>query len=46
MNCTKRVWKGLGLLKPEILVWFVLLERLNTKDRLRKFNIVDEEEAR
>ena len=33
-------WKGLAPPHAEILVWFVLQGRLNTKERLMKLNII------
>ena len=34
----KMVWKNLAPPRVELLVWFILLERLSTKDRLTRFN--------
>ena len=41
----KVVWRGLAPPRVELLVWFILLERLNTKDRLRKFKCIPEENS-
>ena len=32
------VWKNLAPLRVELLVWFILMERLSTKDRLIRYN--------
>ena len=37
---TKSVWKGLVPPKVEIFAWFILIGRLNTKDRLHNFGII------
>lgn len=36
----RNVWRGVATLKAELLLWFILQERLNTKDRLRKLNCI------
>ena len=40
LNSAKGVWMGLAPPKAKLLSWLVLLERLNTKDRLKKFHII------
>ena len=42
----KVVWKGLAPLRVELFVWFIILERLNTKDHLRRFNCISEEDSK
>ena len=37
----KGVWWGLAPPRIEFLAWLVDLEKLNTKDHLRRFNILD-----
>lgn len=34
------IWTGLALSRVEMLVWFALLDRLCTMDKLKKFNII------
>ena len=38
-------WKGLAPARAEILVWFVLQEKLSTKERLSKLNIIPQDQA-
>ena len=40
-NYTNKVWKSVAPLKAELLVWFVLLGRLNTNDRLSRLDIIN-----
>ncbi|KAL4286877.1 hypothetical protein AHAS_Ahas19G0130100 [Arachis hypogaea] len=44
-NFTKQLWKSIVPPRVELLMWFVILERLNTRDRLCKFKIVPEAES-
>ena len=44
-NHAKMVWKGLAPPRVELLVWFILLGRLNTKDRLCRFNYIVAEDS-
>ena len=41
-----RIWHGLVPPKAELLLWFVIKRRLNTKDRLRSFNLLRLEDCR
>ena len=43
-NFTKSIWKGLFPPKVEILTWFVLLGRVNTKDRLNRLGIIPQDQ--
>ena len=45
LNYVKGVWVELAPPRVELLAWMVLLERMNTKDRLRKFKIIDADGA-
>ena len=38
---SNKVWKGVAPPKTELLVWFVLIGRLNTRDRLIRMNFID-----
>ena len=40
-NVIRKVWQGLAPPRAELLTWFVLLGRLNTKDRLIKLNVIN-----
>ena len=35
-----KVWRGPAPSKAELLVWFLILGRLNTRDRLRRLNVL------
>ncbi|KAL4300856.1 hypothetical protein AHAS_Ahas17G0242700 [Arachis hypogaea] len=41
---TRTVWKGLVPPRVELFVWFVLIGRVNTKDRLSRFGIISQED--
>ncbi|XP_016206044.1 uncharacterized protein LOC107646370 [Arachis ipaensis] len=41
---TKTIWKGLVPPRVELLAWFVLIGRVNTKERLCRLGIVNQEE--
>ena len=41
----KILWKRLAPLRVELLIWFILLGRLNTKDHLWRFNCIAAEES-
>ena len=43
---TRSIWKGLIPLKVEILTWFMLLGRVNTKDRLHRLGILPQEQIK
>lgn len=43
---TKKVWKGLVPPKVELFSWFVLIGRVNTKDRLCTIGILPEDQVR
>ena len=42
---TKVVWKGLVPRKVEIFAWFVIIGSLNTKDKLYKFGIIQQDQV-
>ena len=42
---TKSIWKGLVPPKVEILTWFVLLGRVNTKSRLHRLGILAQDQS-
>ncbi|XP_029146965.1 uncharacterized protein [Arachis hypogaea] len=42
---TRTVWKGLVLPRVELFVWFALIGRVNTKDRLSRFGIISQEDV-
>ena len=42
-SCTRGVWRGLVPPRVKVLTWMTLLGKLNTKDRLRRFRIINEE---
>ncbi|XP_029148758.1 uncharacterized protein [Arachis hypogaea] len=37
---TNSIWKGLVPPRVELFIWFVLIDRVNTKDRLCRFGII------
>ena len=37
---TRVIWRGLAPPRVELLLWFVMLRKLNTKERLYRFNII------
>ncbi|KAK7268945.1 hypothetical protein RIF29_21656 [Crotalaria pallida] len=39
-NTVRNVWRGLAPPRAELLVWFVLLNRLNTRSRLKRLGII------
>ncbi|KAL4392683.1 hypothetical protein AHAS_Ahas03G0369600 [Arachis hypogaea] len=39
---TKTVWKGLVPSRVELFVWFVLISRVNTKERLLRLRIISQ----
>ena len=39
-SISAKMWKGVAPLKAELLLWFILLGRLNTNDRLYWLNIL------
>ena len=41
---TKSMWKGFVLLRVELMVSFVLIGRLNTKDRLHSKGIIQQDQ--
>ena len=41
---TKSIWKGLVPLKVEILTWFVLLGKVNTKTRLHRLGVLPQDQ--
>ena len=41
-----KVWRGLVPPKAELLLWFVVQGRLNTKDRLRRMNLLSSADYR
>ena len=43
-NFTKSIWKGLVPPKVEILTWFVLLGRVNTKAKLNRLGILPQDQ--
>ena len=45
-NNFKNIWKGIKPPRMELLVWFVIIGRLNTKDRFARFNILQEDNSR
>ncbi|KAL4365484.1 hypothetical protein AHAS_Ahas07G0110700 [Arachis hypogaea] len=38
---TNKIWKGLILPRIELFTWFVLVSRVNTKDRLSRLGIIE-----
>ena len=40
LNYAARVWCKMAPPKVEMLVWFLVLGKLNTKDRLAQLNII------
>ncbi|KAL4338196.1 hypothetical protein AHAS_Ahas12G0186000 [Arachis hypogaea] len=42
---TRTIWKGLVPPRVELFVWFVLIGRVNTKDRLSRFGIISQEDV-
>ncbi|XP_072076260.1 uncharacterized protein [Arachis hypogaea] len=42
---TKTVWKGLVPPRVELFVWFVLIRRVNTKERLSRLGVVNQEDV-
>ncbi|XP_015962159.1 uncharacterized protein LOC107486122 [Arachis duranensis] len=40
---TRTIWKGLVPPRVELFVWFVLIGRVNTKDRLSRFGIISQD---
>ena len=40
LNSVKGVWQASASPKAELLTWLTILERLNTKDCLKKFKII------
>ena len=42
---TKGIWHSFSPLKAELLTWFAMLERLRTKERLCRLNIISQEES-
>ena len=40
LNYAARVWCKMAPPKVEMLVWFMLLGKLNTKDQLARLNII------
>ena len=45
VNQFKGVWCGLVPHRVEMLTWFIIMGRLNTKDRLKKLNIIRDGEV-
>jgi ribonuclease HI len=39
----RHVWKGLAPPRAELLVWFILQEKMNTRSRLKRLNILKED---
>ena len=44
-NHAKIIWEELASPRVELLIWFILLGRLNTKDRLCIFNYIAVEDS-
>lgn len=44
INNVRGVWMGVAPPRAELLVWFVIQEKLNTRNRLRRLNLLSEEE--
>nr|XP_029148315.1 uncharacterized protein LOC114925208 [Arachis hypogaea] len=42
---TRTIWKGLVPPRVELFVWFALIGRVNTKDRLSQFGIISHEDV-
>ena len=42
---TKALWKGLVPSRVEIFAWFVLIGKINMKDRLLKFGIIQQNQS-
>ncbi|KAL4329156.1 hypothetical protein AHAS_Ahas13G0271900 [Arachis hypogaea] len=41
----RTVWKGLVPPRVELFIWFALTERVNTKERLSRLGVVNQEEV-
>ncbi|XP_025678312.1 uncharacterized protein [Arachis hypogaea] len=41
---TKSIWRGLVQPRVELFVWFVLVGRVNTKERLSRFEIINQDD--
>ncbi|XP_072087364.1 uncharacterized protein [Arachis hypogaea] len=39
---TSAIWRGFALPRVELFSWFVLVERVNTKERLYKLGVIDQ----
>ncbi|XP_016172465.1 uncharacterized protein LOC107614851 [Arachis ipaensis] len=44
-NFTSTIWKGLVPQRVELFAWFVLISRVNTKERLSRFGIIRQEDT-
>lgn len=44
-DCIRGVWKGFVPTKIEVFAWFSLLGKLNTKDRLIRLGLLEEEQG-
>ncbi|XP_057740067.1 uncharacterized protein LOC130957211 [Arachis stenosperma] len=42
---TRSIWKGLVPPRVELFVWFGLIGRVNTKERLRRFGVISQEDS-
>ena len=42
---TQEIWLGVAPPRAEILTWLLMLGKLNTKDRLRRFHIINEDQV-
>nr|XP_025628682.1 uncharacterized protein LOC112721872 [Arachis hypogaea] len=42
---TRAIWKGFVPPRIELLSWFVLIGRVNTKDRLRRLRVIDQHDT-
>ncbi|XP_072081248.1 uncharacterized protein [Arachis hypogaea] len=43
---TKNIWKGLAPPRMELFVWFVLVGRVNTKERLSRLGVISQNDKR